>query len=103
MARVERFLKAFSRGWRFHAKAIFFCNVIVLTSCMSDSCKKYTLKCLCWCVERMLGEPVQPGGARVDSLGLEVCFVGLVVGGNCVWYLVIVTLMGFGGGKRGKR
>ena len=32
---------------------------------------------------------------------LEVCFVGLVVGGNYIWCLVIVVMfMGFGGAKR---
>ena len=48
-----------------------------------------------------MGELVQPGGASEDCL--EVCFVGLVVGGNYVWCLVIVVIfMGFGqaGAKR---
>ena len=50
---------------------------------------------------------VVQGKAREFSLGgaiedcLEVCFVRLVVGGNCVWCLVIVVIfMGFGGAKR---
>ena len=39
------------------------------------------------------------GGASEDYT--EVCFVGLVVGGNYVWYLVIVAIfIGFGGAKR---
>ena len=42
---------------------------------------------------------VKPGGAREDCL--EVCFVGLVVGENYVWCLVLVVIfMGFEGGKR---
>ena len=47
-----------------------------------------------------MGELVQPGGIE-DYL--EVCFVGLVVGRICVWYLVIVVIfMGFAqaGAKR---
>ena len=44
-------------------------------------------------------ELVQPGGASEDYL--EVGFVGLVVGGNYVWCLVIVVIcMGCGGVKR---
>ena len=44
-------------------------------------------------------ELVQPGGAREDCL--EVCFVGLVVGENYVWCLVLVVVfMRFEGGKR---
>ena len=60
-------------------KAYLFCNIIVLASCNSHSWKRYTLKCLCWCVEGMVGELVQPGGASEDCLGFEVCFVELVV------------------------
>ena len=46
-----------------------------------------------------MGELVQPGGAREDCL--EVCFVGLAVEKNYVWYLVLVVIfMGFEGGKR---
>ena len=46
-----------------------------------------------------MGELVQPGGASGNCL--VVCFVGLVVGGNYVWCLVIVAIfMGFGGAKR---
>ena len=38
------------------------------------------------------------GGVSEDYL--EVCFVGLVVGGNYVWCLVIfVIFMGFGGAE----
>ena len=44
-------------------------------------------------------ELVQPGGAREDCL--EVCFVGLVVRENCVWFLdKFVIFMGFIGAKR---
>ena len=44
-------------------------------------------------------ELVQPGGAREDCL--EVCFVGLVVGENYVWCLVLVVVfMRFEVGKR---
>ena len=69
-----------------------------MPSCNSDSWGRYTLKCLCWCVEGKAGELVQPGGASEDCL--EVCFVGLVVGRNYVWCLVIVVIfMGFGGAK----
>ena len=50
----------------------------------------------CWCVEGKVGELVQPGRASEDFL--EVCFVGLVVGGNYVWCLVVVVIfMGFEG------
>ena len=46
-----------------------------------------------------MGGLVQPGGGNEDCL--EVCFVGLVVGRNYVWCLVIVVIfMGFGGAKR---
>ena len=46
-----------------------------------------------------MGELVQSRGASEDCL--EVCFLGLVVGGNYVWYLVIVVIfMGFEGAKR---
>ena len=46
-----------------------------------------------------MGELVQPGGASEDWL--EVCFVGLVVGGNYVWcFVVVVIFMGFEGAKR---
>ena len=72
---------------------------LVLTSCNSDSWRRYTLKFLCWCVEGRVGELVQPEGASGNCL--EVCFVGLVVGGNYVWFLVIsVIFMGSGGAKR---
>ena len=49
-----------------------------------------------------MGKLVQPrGGGRASEDCLEVCFVGLVVGGNYVWCLVIVVIfMGFGGAKR---
>ena len=78
----------------FSSKSNFFCNTIVLPSCNSDSWRRYTLKCFCWCVYGMVGELVQPGGASENYL--EVCFVGLVAGGNYVWCLVIVV----GGSKR---
>ena len=46
-----------------------------------------------------MGELVQPTGVSEDCF--EVCFVGLVVGGNYVWCLVIVVIfMGFEGAKR---
>ena len=46
-----------------------------------------------------MGELVQSGGA--SEYCLEVCFVGLVVGGNYEWCLVIVVIfMGLGGAKR---
>ena len=49
-----------------------------------------------------MGELVQPGGASEDCL--EVCFVGLVVGGNYVWYLVVVVIfMGFEAAKRWRK
>ena len=49
--------------------------------------------------ERRVGELVQPGRANEDCL--EVCFVGLVVGGNYVWCLVVVVIfVGFEGAKR---
>ena len=41
---------------------------------------------------------VQPGGASEDCL--EFCFVGLVVGGNYVLYLIF---MGFGEAKRWRK
>ena len=48
-----------------------------------------------------MGELVQPLRASEGCLGLAVCFVGLVVGGNYVWYLAIVVIfMWFGGAKR---
>ena len=48
-----------------------------------------------------MGELVQPEGASEDCLGLEVCFVGLVVGGNYVLCLVIILIfMRFKGAKR---
>ena len=53
---------------------------------------------LFWCTEGKVGELVQPGGASEDFL--EVCFVGLVVGGNYVWCLVVVVIfMGLKGAK----
>ena len=74
-------------------------------SCNSDYWRRYTLKCLCSCVQGKVGELLQPKGASEDCL--EVCFVGLVVGRNYVWCLVIVVVgvviilvMGFGGAKR---
>ena len=39
------------RGQGFHAKPIFFCNILFLRSCNSDLWRKYTLKCLFWCIE----------------------------------------------------
>ena len=46
-----------------------------------------------------MGELVQPGEASGDCL--EDCFLGLVVGGNYVWCLVVVVIfMGFEGAKR---
>ena len=76
------------------SKPIFFCNILVLPSCNSDSWRRYTLKCLYWCVEGKVGELDRPGEASEDCL--EVCFVGLVVGGNYVWCLVVVVIsMGF--------
>ena len=81
-------------GQEFHAKLIFFCNILVLPGCISDSSRRYTLKCLCWCVQGKVGELVQPGGASVDCL--DGWFVGLVVGGNYIWCVVIVVIfMGF--------
>ena len=45
-----------------------------------------------------MGELVQPGRASEDCL--EVCFTGLVVGGNYVWCLVVVVIfMGYEGVK----
>ena len=49
------------RGWRFYARLIFFCNILVLPSCNSDSWRRYTLKCLCCCVEGKVRELVQLG------------------------------------------
>ena len=69
------------RGWGFHAKPIFLC-ILLLPSCNSDSWRRYTLKYPCWCVEGKVGELFQSGGVSEDCL--EVCFVGLVVGGNCM-------------------
>ena len=49
-----------------------------------------------------MGELVQPGGASEDSL--EVCFLGLVVGGNYIWCLVVVVIfMGFEGAKKWRK
>ena len=46
-----------------------------------------------------MGELFQSGGVSEDCL--DVCFVGLVVGGNYVWCLVVVAIcMGFEGAKR---
>ena len=50
-----------------------------------------------------MGALAQPGGASEDYLGLEICFVGLVVRGNYVWFMglfIVVIFMGFGGAKR---
>ena len=50
-----------------------------------------------------MGALVQPGGASEDDLGLEICFVELVVRGNYVWFMglfIVVIFMGFGGAKR---
>ena len=45
---------------------------------------------------------VQPGGASEECL--EFCFVGLVVGGNYVLYLVkVVIFVGFGEAKRWRK
>ena len=44
-------------------------------------------------------ELIQLGEVSEDCL--EVCFVGLVLGGNYVWCLVVVAIfMGFEGAKR---
>ena len=43
-----------------------------------------------------MGELAQPGGASEDCL--EVCFKGLVVGGNCL--VAVVIFRGFEGAKR---
>ena len=51
------------RDWGFHAKPIFFCNILVLPSCNSGLWRRYTIKCLYWCVEGKVGELVQSGGA----------------------------------------
>ena len=65
-------------AWRFHAKSVFFCKILngdlyidalirVLldfASCKSDSWKRYTLKCLSWCVDGEMGNLVQWGGGR---------------------------------------
>ena len=86
-------------NWGFHAKPIFFCNILSLPSRNSDSRRRYTLKCFCWCVQGKVGELVQPEGVSEDWH--EVCFVELVVGGNYIWWLVIVVIfMRFGGAKR---
>ena len=46
-----------------------------------------------------MGELVQPGGASEHCL--EVCFMGLVVGGKYVWrFVIVVIFMEFGGAKR---
>ena len=87
------------QGMGISCKTYLICNILFLPSCNSDLWRRYSSKCLSWCVEGKVGELVQPGGASEDCL--EVCFVGLVVGGNYVWYLVIVVIfMGFGGAKR---
>ena len=55
------------------------------------------------CFEGKVGALAQPGGASEDYLGLEICFVGLVVRGNYVWFMglfIVVIFMGFGGAKR---
>ena len=71
----------------FHTEPIFFCNILVLPRRNSNLWRRYTLKCLFWCVEENVGELVQPEGASEDWLAIY--FVGLVAGGNYVWCLVI--------------
>ena len=83
------------QGLGFHAKPIFFRNILLLPSCNSDSSGRCTLNF----VEVLVGELVQLGGANEDCLGI--CFVGLVAVGNYVWCLVIVVIfMGFEVAKR---
>ena len=57
------------------------------------------LDCVCWCVEGKVKELIQLGEVSEDCV--EVCFVGLVLGRNYVWCLVVVGIfMGFEGAKR---
>ena len=62
---------------------IFFCNIFFYNS---DLWRRYTLKCLCWCVQGKVGELVQPRGASEDCF--EVCLV------------IVFVFMRFGGAKR---
>ena len=71
-------------------QSLYQSNIIVLPSFNSDSWRRCTLKRLRWCVERKVGELVQPWGASGDCL--EVCFVRLVVGGNYAHCLVVVVV-----------
>ena len=90
------------RGWGFHAMTVFICNILqsasiteVFELCLVIS---QTLGHLAKC---FVGMPGRTGGYFSDCL--EVWFVGLVVGRNCVSCLVIVVIfMGFGqaGAKR---
>ena len=63
--------------------------------------------CLCWSLEREVGQLDQPGGrgggrgGKANENCFEVCFVELVVGGNYVWCLVIVVI--FKGSRGAKR
>ena len=85
------------RDWGFHARSIFFCNILVLPSCNSDSWRSYTLKCFYWCVGERWKSEFSLEEQEKDCF--EVCFVGLVVGENYIWCLVVVvTFMGFEGG-----
>ena len=87
------------QGLGISCKAYLLYNILVLPSCNSDSWRRYTLKFLCWCVVGKVGELVKPSGAGEDCL--EVCVMGLVVGGNYVGCLFIVVIfMGFGVAKR---
>ena len=58
----------------------------------SGSCRKYTLKGTCWCVEDRWGVILAWG--QVNSLawwvGLAMKEMG--VGGNCIWPLIVVVI-----------
>ena len=68
-----------------------------MPSCNSDSWRRYTLKCLCWCVKGKVGELVQPGGSKwglpwgllcVTSGSRKLCMA------TCL--LIVVIFMRFG-------
>ena len=72
----------FAISWLVTCTHVYWCldcrALYDLPSYTSDTWRRYTVKCLCWCVE---GQMRWEGGGVIEDC-LEVCLVGLVVGGK---------------------
>ena len=72
----------FAISWLVTCTHVYWCldcrALYDLPSYTSDTWRRYTVKCLCWCVE---GQMRWEGGVVIEDC-LEVCLVGQVVGGK---------------------